>query len=455
MKSFWKSSLLIGLLATGVAGCGDDEPKDPPITEPGPTDGDTVQVTEDIKADTTWTAGKTYVLNKHIFVESGTLRIEPGVTVRGKQGSSLIITREARLHAEGTVDKPIVFTSAEPVGQREAGDWGGVVLLGKADLNIPDVTEQSIEGFAVGADQRTLYGGDDDAHDCGSLRYVRIEFAGFKLLNNSELNGLTFGACGSATQVDYVQVHRGLDDGVEMFGGTTNLKHVVVTLTDDDGLDWDYGYRGQVQFLIVQQGENLGNNGIEADNYSKAPNATPRAEPELWNVTLIGRPSGGSEKPIAMTLKAGTAGKLNNFIVMDFAEGHIDVNDPDGTGSAARVLDGSLTIRNSLFWNLVGSNTELVAETKDNDNGLDEHAAFVANTVGPQANTGNRFAHPMLTDASNTEAPNFQPKAGSPALNPDVAVPTATGGFFDTSARFIGAVGTTDWTAGWTAYPKN
>jgi hypothetical protein len=377
------------------------------------------------------------------------------VKVLGQQGSSLVITRAAKLNAVGTAEKPIVFTSAEPVGSRAAGNWGGVVLLGKADLNIPNVTEQSIEGFVVGSDQRTLYGGADDAHNCGTLKYVRIEFAGFKLLNNSELNGLTFGACGSATQVDYVQVHRGLDDGVEMFGGTTNLKHVLVTLTDDDGLDWDYGYRGQVQFLIVQQGENLGNNGIEADNYANSPNASPRSEPELWNVTLIGRPAGGSEKPIGLTLKAGTAGKLNNFIVMDFASGHLDVNDPNGTASAARVLDGSLSIKNSLFWNLMGQSTGLKAEATDNDKGLDEHAAFVDNTVGPGANTGNRFADPMLTAASNTEAPSFQPKAGSPALNPDVAAPAATGGFFDTSARFVGAVGTTDWTAGWTAYPKN
>jgi hypothetical protein len=453
MKSFWKSSLLLGLLATGVAGCGDDTTTKPPVEEP--TNPETVQVTEDIKGDTTWKTGNTYVLTKHVFVESGTLTIEPGVTVKGQQGSSLVITREAKLRAVGTAEKPIVFTSAAEVGSRAAGNWGGVVMLGKAHLNIPNVTEQSIEGFVVGSDARTLYGGTNDAHDCGSLKYVRIEFAGFKLLNNSELNGLSMGACGSETQVDYLQVHRGLDDGVEMFGGTANLKHVVVTLTDDDGLDWDFGYRGNVQFLIVQQGENLGNNGIEADNYANAPTTTPLAQPELWNVTLVGRPAGGSEKPIGMTLKAGTAGKLNNFIVMDFASGAIDVNDSAGTGTAARVQDGSLFIKNSLFWNLVGQSTGLKAEATDNDKGLDENAAFVDNTVGPQLNTGNRFADPMLTAASDTLAPNFQPKAGSPALNPDVVAPTATGGFFDTTARFIGAVGTTDWTAGWTVYPKN
>lgn len=257
MKSFWKSSLLIGVLATGFAGCGDDTTTHPPDTHE-PSNPETVQVTEDIKADTTWKTGNTYVLTKHIFVESGTLTLEPGVTVKGQQGSSLVITRQARINAVGTAEKPIVFTSSEPVGSRAAGNWGGLVLLGKAQLNIPNVTEQSIEGFVVGSDARTLYGGTDDAHNCGTLKYVRIEFAGFKLLNNSELNGLSMGACGSATQVDYLQVHRGLDDGVEMFGGTANLKHVLVTLTDDDGLDWDFGYRGNVQFLIVQQGENLG-----------------------------------------------------------------------------------------------------------------------------------------------------------------------------------------------------
>ncbi len=440
MTSLWKTSLLAGLLATGLAGCGEDAP----TPTPAPTDPETLEVTEDIHADTTWTAGNTYVLSKHIFVESGTLTIEPGVTVQGRQGSSLVVTRQARLQAEGTREKPIVFTSAEPVGSRAAGDWGGVVLLGKGALNIPGVTEQSIEGFVVGSDNRTLYGGGDDSHNCGTLKYARIEFAGFKLLNNSELNGLTLGACGSATTVDYVQVHRGLDDGIELFGGTANLKHAVVTLTDDDGLDWDFGYRGKVQYLIVQQGENLGNNGLEADNYAKAPDASPRSAPEVWNATFIGRAAGGTEKSIGMTLKAGTAGSLHNIIVMGFADGAIDVN---GKQSADQVRGGALAIHDSLFWSLKGSNTALPAESTDNDDGLDEHAAFVGGT------TGNSFADPMLTAASDTKAPNFAPKTASPALSPSVIAP-ASGGFFDASARFIGAIGSEDWTAGWTAYPE-
>jgi hypothetical protein len=439
MKSLWKSSLVLGLLATGLSGCGKDEPTP---TEPTPNP-ETLGVSEDIKGDTTWTSGNTYVLTKHVFVESGTLTIEPGVTVLGKQGSSLVVTRQAQLKAEGTQDKPIVFSSAEPVGSREAGNWGGVVLLGKAALNIPNVTEQSIEGFVVGSDARTLYGGADDSHNCGTLKYVRIEYAGFKLLNNSELNGLTLGACGSATTVDYVQVHRGLDDGVEMFGGTANLKHVLVTLTDDDGLDWDYGYRGKVQYLIVQQGENLGNNAVEADNYSKAPDALPRSAPEVWNATFIGRASGGAEKSFAMTLKAGTAGSFHNIIAMGFADGAIDVN---GKQSADRVRDGSLSIHNSLFWELKGSTTALPAESTDNDDGLDEHAAFVGGT------TGNSFTDPQLKAATHTTAPNFAPHTTSPALHPNVISP-ASGGFFESSAKFIGAVGTEDWTAGWTAYP--
>jgi hypothetical protein len=441
MKHLWKKSLLVSLVAaSAVAGCGEDTTK----PEPTPTEGQTVEVTTNITADTTWESTHTYVLKQPVFVESGTLTIQPGTKVLGENGTALVVTRNGKINAVGTQDKPIVFTSAKPVGERYSKDWGGVILLGKAKLNVPD---QFIEGFPTG-DERLKYGGGganvgDDTHDCGKLKYVRIEFGGVPTQPDKEINSLTLGGCGSRTEVDYVQTHRGSDDGVEVFGGTANLKHIVVSLAEDDGLDWDFGYRGKVQYLIVQQGPEIGNNGIEADNYVTANDALPRSAPEIWNATFIGHATGGPEKSIAMTLRRGTAGTLNNIIVADFADGAIDIN---GTSSAQQFRDGALAIKNSLFWNLKGSNTALPSET-DNDGGLDEAAELVKNT-------NNQFADPKLGDAKSLTAPNFKPQAESAALVASSAAAPMANGFFDTSAKFIGAVGAEDWTAGWTAYPE-
>ncbi len=164
--------------------------------------------------------------------------------MKGNADTSLVVTTTARLEAVGTAAAPIVFTSNEPVGQRGPGNWGGIVLLGNAPLNVEGGSE-SIEGFPAGA-ERTVYGGADAAHDFGTLKYARVEFAGFELERDNELNALTVGGCGTGTEIDYVQVHLGADDGVEMFGGTADLRHIVITQPDDDGLDWDFGWTGTV-----------------------------------------------------------------------------------------------------------------------------------------------------------------------------------------------------------------
>ncbi|HEX8704398.1 MAG TPA: hypothetical protein VF815_36540, partial [Myxococcaceae bacterium] len=220
---------LLGTLAV-LPACGDDKEVTPPVEQEAcPEDQQTCEVSQDITGDTTWTKNHTYVLKANVFVKNATLKIEPGTVIKGGINTSLAITSSARLDAQGTVAEPIVFTSVVDVGSRQAGNWGGLVLLGKAPLNVQGGVD-NIEGYPESAD--TQYGGTDAAHDCGTLKYVRIEFAGYRLGGNNELNGLTLGGCGTRTVVDYVQVHRGLDDGVEMFGGTASLKHVVVTLAD-------------------------------------------------------------------------------------------------------------------------------------------------------------------------------------------------------------------------------
>ncbi|RJO63491.1 MAG: hypothetical protein C4523_20350 [Myxococcales bacterium] len=455
-------SIMFGLVSLLSACNSDDENTeatdgDAPADGDNPTDGDectdgeTIEVNADITADATWAACNTYILKKHIFVENATLTIEKGVTVKGESGSSLVIATSAKLLAEGDAANPIVFTSAQPEGSRAAGDWGGVVLLGLAPINVSGGSEK-IEGFPA-TEGRTSYGGGDGQHDCGTLKYVRVEFAGFELAPDNELNGVTLGGCGSKTLLDHVQVHMGADDGVECFGGSANLKHVVISEPDDDGLDWDFGWTGKVQWMVVHQNGVVGDKGMECDNNKNDNDAAPRSAPELWNVSLIGSdsdPGTAGKEQSGIHFRRGTAGKVNNMIMAYFTDFGINVSD----GSTVSQFDGgALAVKNSLFWDIGDNNSAFPAEPapaegeEPDDGGFDEAAAFAGGGLN------NAFADPQLTDISNYDDPDFLPQSGSPALDGGATPPSD--GFFDASATYIGAFGAEDWTAGWTAYPAN
>jgi len=402
-----------------------------------------LEVTSDIRGNATWAAGSTVRLKRYVFVEEGTLTIEPGVTILGDQGSALVITPSARLVAEGTKEAPIVFTSAQPVGSRAAGDWGGVVLLGRAPINVAGGTEK-IEGFPA-TESRTNYGGTNADHDCGRLRYVRIEFAGFEMAPDNELNGLTMGGCGRGTVVDHVQVHKGADDGIEMFGGSADLRHVVISQPDDDGLDWDFGWTGRVQFLVVQQNALVGDKGIEADNNKNDNGATPRSMPEIWNATLIGSnadPGTAGKTQGGIHFRRGTGGRLSNVVLAYFADLGILVDD---AATRAQGEGGGLYVRHSIFWDNGNDTTSL--PTKTGLDGFNPTAMFL------DASQDNRVTDPGLSAPLDLAAPSFLPKPGA-AVRTGGATPP-NDGFFDTTATFIGAMGDQDWTAGWVAFPAN
>lgn len=430
-------------------------------TNPGPTGGGTAQqttlvdVTEPITTATTWTKDKKYILKSIIHVDGAVLTIEPGTTIAGDRGSALIVTRTGQLVAEGTAAAPIVFTANFPEGMRGVGNnnWGGVLMNGKAAINVTG-GDNKAEGLAD--EPRNRYGGGatpDNAHSCGKLRYVRIEFAGQPLSANDELNGLTLNACGTGTVIDYVQVHRGIDDGIELFGGSVNLKHLVITGSDDDGLDWDQGWTGKAQFLVVQQLPGRGNHGIEADNNRASQDAMPRSSPTLFNVTLVGRAPDSSDpgegRSRGMVLRVGTAGLINNAIVTNFNDWAMFV---DGSNSQARWSDGSLAVKNSIFFKNPMAAFQNVAPANLADGGVvadnfDEEMALLTPSLS------NRQVDPLLVQATVVTAPVFKPLMDSPALSNGATPPND--GFFDVSATFVGAVGTTDWTTGWTAYPEN
>jgi hypothetical protein len=443
-----------------AAGCGDDSTGDPidgappppdappppmidappgtPDARPDPTNMD---VTADIMGDTTWTADHFYTLKTHIFVRSGTLTIEPGVEIFGDSGSSLVVTTGGRVDAQGTANAPIRFTSSQPEGSRVGGDWGGVVLLGLAPINVMGGTNQ-IEGFPAGT-TGTQYGGSDATHDCGTLNYVEIHFGGFMLAPNNELNGLTLGGCGTGTDIDFVHVHQGSDDGIEVFGGTVDIKHAISSQNQDDGFDWDFGWQGRVQYFIVQHSA-LSNQGIEADNHPSAFDSMPRTQPTVYNMSIFG--SGvmmPAQTQKGMHLRRGVAGHMYNVIVAYASSFPVDI---DGADSVEEANGGNLFVRNSIFF-ANGSQT-LWDDSTDNDGGFIEGVFFRNPTEM------NRESDPLTSSATNQENPNFQPGAGSPAFTGGATPPND--GFFDTSATFVGAVGASDWTAGgWATYPQN
>lgn len=395
-----------------------------------------------------WSADSRWELDGIVYVEAGAqLVIEPGTEIVGRPGSALVVTRDATVHARGTADAPIVFSSARPVGQRRAGDWGGLVLLGNAPVNVPDAR---IEGVPVG-DTRAAFGGVDERSNCGVLEYARIEFAGYEAYANNELNGLTLGGCGSRTIVRHVQVHRALDDGVEVFGGTVDLQRVVITGAGDDSLDWDMGWRGRVQFLVVQQYRGVGDNAFEGDNRQDRHDAEPVSEPTLYNVTLVS--SGSAERyQRAMTLRRGTGGHFRNILIHGFSGEAVDLRD---AATAARVAEGRLSFEGVVFGRVgAGGSSYFASESgeQDDDGGFDEGVYFTndAHRVLKGDNGG------LPAAALHAEFPDYAPALGSAAERAAVAPPE--GEFWDEAARYAGAVrpGTSrSWLAGWTAFPAN
>ncbi len=249
-----------------------------------------------ITASTTWTKNNVYLIQGLVFVDSlVTLTIEPGTVIRGDANtiiSSLIISRGATIIANGTPCNPIVFTSSRAAGARVRGDWGGLTILGRGVSNLG--TNVSIEGITAGTQGR--YGGTNNADNSGILRYVRIEYAGFAIATDNELNSLTFGGVGSGTTVDYVQTSFGNDDAFEWFGGAVNCKHLVSYRTLDDDFDTDNGYSGTVQFALAVKDPNVADNvtnstseGFESDNNGTSPfTILPKTSASFYNVTQIG-----------------------------------------------------------------------------------------------------------------------------------------------------------------------
>ena len=394
----------------------------------------------------------TYLLKGWVYIASGAkLRIPAGTIIKGDKQTkaALIVEPGGYVEMKGTKEAPIVMTSEEAPGNRKPGDWGGLIICGKAKNN--EGTKQ-IEGGP-----RTTFGGDNDSDNSGIYQYIRVEFAGYPFKTDQEINGITFGSVGSGTTIDHLQVSYSNDDSYEWFGGTVNAKHLIAYKGWDDDFDTDFGYTGKLQFLLSVRDKNIADtsdsNGFESDNDGDGSSNTPLTKPVFSNVTLIGPFYGkvsdktqaeveaktadaangakGGKFQAAMHLRRNTSLNVYNSVFTGWPYG-LRATDKKGTAN-----DG-IAIKNVIFagmwknfyeddkvsenfFNLAGSNTTLATTneiiSKDGD-----YSSVVASAV-----QGAEFVDEVLNNS-----------------------------FFE-KVTYKGAFdGKNDWTAGWTNWdPQN
>jgi len=285
-------------------------------------------LTGNINATTTLTSDKVWTLKGYVYVTDGaSLIIQPGTKIVSDiaEKGALCIERGAKIIAEGTPTNPIIFTSAKPDGQKAPGDWGGIVILGKAKTNRS--SEPTIEG-GIGRP----FGGTNDDDNSGILKYVRIEYAGIAALPNSEINALTLGGVGRNTTIEYVQTIYANDDAFEFFGGTVSPKYLYAFSTADDDFDFDFGYTGSINYGISKRDPQFvdtgdAGNGIECDNDGTGSSATPYTHPKLNNMILVGPndPSSLSNHNLGLRFRRATQFTMRNSVVWGWMKGGLSL----------------------------------------------------------------------------------------------------------------------------------
>lgn len=463
-----------GMSSITVNGVTVDSPTKGIISEPP-----VVEVTGEITTNTTWRSSSTYLLRGFVYVTNGaTLTIEPGTLIRGgsaqqdpvgqSRSGTLIVEPGAKLIANGTGQNPIVFTSNKPVGQRQPGDWGGVVLIGKAPHNRPAATP--FEGGFRG----TLGNFNEPTDNSGSLQYVRIEFAGgSSAVSSSEPSALICYGVGSGTVLSHIQVSYCGDDGFEWFGGTVNARYLVSFGAFDDDFDTDMGYVGKVQFALALRDPDVadqsGSNCLESDNFAgqgenidgqplTLNNGLPMTQPVFANIssfafagTPLGYPTlapkGSGPYQSAMHLRRNTAINVYNSVFVGWPEGLR--LDGTTTGTLANAITNRLDLRGIVLANVGNSSTAAVRGALQITNEQAQAYFFQParqNQLIPLADLPSL----LLNNATFTlTAPAFLPRIGSPLLQQAITGGKLTDSFFNQTA-YRGAFGTTDWTTGWT-----
>ena len=427
-------------------------------------------ISADIVTNRTLYADTVYTLRGFIHVANGaTLTIQPGTRILGDYdalGSSLFVLRGAKIMACGTAAAPIVFTSSRPVGQRKPGDWGGLIILGNARINRGADTELEGTGGSAANPVIVYGGGTDDADNSGELCYVRVEFAGYAISTNNELNSFTFAAVGSGTKVEYLQAMSGLDDHYEWFGGTMDAKYLVSYESDDDHFDAAEGYRGRVQFMIAYQSKVLDPRtgagavssdpqGFEVDgcagaNCTAGENSQPYNLPLWANFTLIGTGPGvvdATSGGHGMVLRRGTGGYFVNGVVARWPKSALSIRDATTT---ARATAGDFHVANVLT---VENGTVLHAGQQPYDTD--------ANSIVPAAGAAATTFNLLPTDPSSPSHFDWGLPVASAArtggLTAFPAAIAARAGTFVTATAYVGAADPNGakWWEGWTIYADN
>ena len=383
---------------------------------------------KEIAMDETWTSDTIYKLQHQVFVNAGaTLTIEAGTLIQGRGPNAMIVVeRGGRIVAEGRREAPVVLTCDAPVGQRETGCWGGLIVLGNAPADgdadlLPDVVPES----------RAVYGGDDRNDSNGTLRYVRVEFAGGG--SNAAVRPAAFGfhGVGSNTVIDHVQAHVSLGDGILFRGGTAHCGYCVSSGARDDSLEWSQGWLGTAQHVYIQQGP-LGDRGIDASGAGVGLNLLASMRPALYNVTLVGGAMLGGEASSGdgIRLEAGAAVMARNIVLTKFGGFALAA----GSVAAGLFVNGQSGLRNAIL------------HANGNRNG----EAQVVGGVGPYINFLDTL--PMLRNTRYEANPDPRPMHGSHALKVGAAAVPPSDGTLSRHPQYVGAFGARNWLEEWTFF---
>jgi hypothetical protein len=410
-------------------------------------------ISGNITTNTNLTNNNVYLLSGWVYVKApATLTIQAGTIIKGEKTSqgTLIIERGAKLIAQGTAGQPIVFTSDQAPGARNYGDWGGIIVCGKASVNLPGG-----EGVIEGGTGATFGGGanPDDADNSGTLKYVRIEFPGIPFQPNQEINGLTMGGVGSATTIENIQISYSGDDSYEWFGGTVNAKRLIAFRGWDDDFDTDNGFKGKLQYGVSLRdpaiADQSGSNSFESDNDATGTAATPQTHPVFSNFSIFG-PKVDAGTTINSNFKRGahlrrnTATNIFNSMISGFPIGLLI----DATTTETNATNGTLKFQNNVIAGCANPMDTIASST------WDIGAWF--NTTGFNNTVLANNTDLMVADGYNLADPDFLPQTSSPLLNGASFADAQLQNSFFESTSFRGAFGAEDWTACWTNWdPQN
>ncbi|MCX8155442.1 MAG: hypothetical protein N3J91_03130, partial [Verrucomicrobiae bacterium] len=371
--------------------------------------------------------------------------------------SALFICQGGKIYANGTPSQPIIFTAEEDdvndpddLGIYDRGKWGGVVIFGRAPLNMAADSAgnaanpkyevyEGLSDIQINGQYVHRFGGNDPDDNSGVMRYVSIRHGGVKILPNKEINGLSLGGVGRGTTIEYVEVYAIADDGFEFFGGTVNTKYLVSAFCDDDAFDADMGYNGKNQFWLAIQERGAKDNGAEFNgeiNGAVTGNERPIANYEIYNATWIGAGTNTTGNR-GLQIRDYAAPRIYNSIITEYGGRGVRI---DAT-AAIHLTNGLLDLRDNLWWNFATNGVPVpVAETA------------AAELLFTDASRNNVVTNPMLRGISRTNEPAFgldpRPAAGSPALT---SARTAPNDGFYTPVAFKGAFGAINWASDWTA----